>query len=91
MTQSTEHFIGTVDVRTLHELDWPIFRLLARSYVERLELRRYKRQILASGEWDRVRAVPHKNRPHLFDLYGVPAPRTDTVATAAERVPFTLF
>ena len=91
MTQFTEQFIGTVDVRTLHDLDWPIFRLLARAYVERLELRRYKRQILASGEWDRVRAVPHKSRPHLFDLYGVPAPRADTVPRAGARVPFTMF
>ena len=49
MPQQTEHFIGTVDVRELHELDWPIVRLLAPSFVERLELRRYKRHLLASG------------------------------------------
>ena len=37
MPQQTEHFIGTVDVRELHEFDWPMLRLLAPSFVERLE------------------------------------------------------
>jgi hypothetical protein len=90
MAQPTEHFLGTVDVRELHELDWPIVRLLARSFVERLELRRYKLQLLASGQWDRVRAVPHRDSagevsPHLFDLYGVPTPDHAGAATPPQR------
>ena len=87
MPQQIEHFIGTVDVRELHELDWPIVRLLARSFVERLELRRYKRHLLASGQWDRIRAIPRRDSsgdasPHLFDLYGVPAPQAGAVTLA---------
>ena len=87
MPQQIEHFIGTVDVRELHELDWPIVRLLAPSFVERLELRRYKRHLLTSGRWDRVRAVPRRDSsggvsPHVFDLYGVPAPQTGALTPA---------
>ena len=86
MAQLTEHFLGTVDVRALHELHWPILRLLARSFVERLELRRHKRHLLASGRWDRIRAVPHRDSsgkvtPHLFDLYGVPAPYAEAATS----------
>ena len=89
MAQPIERFLGTVDVRELHELHWPILRLLSRSFVEQLELRRYKRQLLASGQWDRIRAVPHRDRsgqlsPHRFDLYGVPAPGHAGVATPPE-------
>jgi hypothetical protein len=84
MAQPTEHVLGTVDVRALHELHWPILRLLTRSFVERLELQRYKRDLLAWGRWDRIRAVPHRSgsggvSPRLFDLYGVPAPQAGTV------------
>src|SRR5207248_4258773 len=80
MSQLSEQFLGAIDVRELHELHWPIMRLLARSFVERLELQRYKRHLLASGRWNRVRAVPHRDRsaavsPYLFDLYGVPVPQ----------------
>jgi hypothetical protein len=83
MPQQKEQFIGTVDVRELRELDWPIMRLLTRSFVERLELRRYKRHLLASGQWDRIRAIPRRDSssgvsPHQFDLYGVPASQAST-------------
>ena len=89
MAQPIEHFIETVDRRHLHELDWPIVRLLARSFVERLELQRYKRHLVASGRWDRIRAVPHRDgsggvSPHVFDLYGLPAPHAEA-ATSSER------
>ena len=88
MTERNEQLIGTIDVRTLHEVNWPIFRLLARSFVERLELRRYKRELLSSGQWERIRAVPRKDRPHVYDLLGRPASRANPVAT--ERVPYPL-
>ena len=82
MSQGTEHFLGTVDVRDLHEFNWPILRLLSRSFVERLELQRYKRRLLASQQWDRIRAVPHRDgagkvSSHTFELYGVAAPDAD--------------
>src|SRR5689334_14806007 len=90
MTQPKERFIGTVDVRSLHELNWPIFRLLTRSFVERLELQRYKRKLLASGQWERIRAVPQPDR-HLFDLYGRPGQPAEAASASDARVPYPLF
>ena len=90
MLTRNEEFIGTVDIRTLHELNWSIMRLLARPFVERLELQRYKRKLLSSGHWERVRAVPRSDRPDLFDLYGLPAARVDTASVGETRVPYPL-
>jgi hypothetical protein len=87
MTQPNEQFIRSLDIRSLHELNWPIFRLLARSFVERLELQRYKRKLLSSGQWERIRAVPRTDRPHVFDLYGRPA---ETASAGNPRVPYPL-
>ena len=88
MAQRTEHFLGTVDVRHLHEFDWPIVRLLNRSFVERLELQRFKRRLLTSHEYDRIRAVPHRDgegnvSTHTFELYGVPGPDAADSAAAS--------
>jgi hypothetical protein len=91
MIQPNEQFIRAVDIRSLHELNWPIFRLLARSFVERLELQRYKRKLLSSGQWERVRAVPRGDTPNVFDLYGQPAARAETASGASPRVPYPLF
>lgn len=91
MIQPNEHFIQTVDIRSLHELNWPILRLLTRSFVERLELQRYKRKLLLSGQWERIRAVPHIDRPHLVDLYGLPARSAKPNSTGKPRVPYPLF
>jgi hypothetical protein len=88
MAQRSEHFLGTVDVRHLHEFDWPIVRLLNRSFVERLELQRFKRQLLTSHQYDRIRAVPHRDgegklSTHTFELYGVRGPDLPESARAA--------
>jgi hypothetical protein len=91
MTKPNDQFIETVDIRSLHELNWPIFRLLARSFVERLELQRYKRTLLSSGQWERIRAVPRADRPYLFDLYGLPAVRAEAASGGDARAPFPLF
>ena len=91
MTQPNEQFIQTLDVRNLHELNWPIFRLLTRSFVERLELQRYKRKLLASEQWERILAVARPDRPHLFDLYGRPARRAEAASASDARVPYPLF
>jgi hypothetical protein len=85
MSKQTEQFLGTVDVRDLHELDWPIVRLVSPTFVERLELQRYKRRLLGSRNWDRIRAVPQRHEDgklstRTFDLYGIPAPTADTKA-----------
>jgi hypothetical protein len=87
MSQGTEQFLGTVDVRHLHEFDWPILRLINRSFVERLELQRFKRQLLTSHQYDRIRTVPHRDgdgnvSTHTFELYGVPAPHVAESARA---------
>jgi hypothetical protein len=69
-----EQFIGTVDVWQLRQMRWPIMRFLARSFVERLELERYMRQLLADQHWSSVRAEPHLDaaapRPHVYEVYG---------------------
>jgi hypothetical protein len=69
-----EQFIGTVDVWQLRQMRWPIMRFLAPSFVERLELERYMRQLLLSHHWSSVRAEPHLDaaaaRPHVFEVYG---------------------
>jgi hypothetical protein len=82
MMKATEQFLGTVDVRKLRELDWPIVRAVTPSFVDRLELQRYKRRLLASQKWDRIRDVPRRREDgtlsaHTFELYGVPAPDAD--------------
>lgn len=66
--------IGTLDVWQLRQLRWPIMRVFARQFVERAELRRYVRELLASGQWADVVAVPRgePREQHLFDIYGVP-------------------
>jgi hypothetical protein len=58
-------------------LSWPILRVFARRFVERAELRRHLRSLLASGDWTQVVAVPrpdaaYPRETHLFDIYGVP-------------------
>src|ERR1051326_1469712 len=58
MAQATEHFLETVDVRDLNELRWPIVRLLAPAFVDRMELRRHKQRLLETGRWERIRAIP---------------------------------
>ena len=77
MSVADEMYIGSVDVWELHEFRWPIVRLCARRAVDRLELRRYMRDLLSTRRWDRVRAVPHREadgRPseHIYDVFGHP-------------------
>ncbi|HLZ23931.1 MAG TPA: hypothetical protein VKQ30_17600 [Ktedonobacterales bacterium] len=79
MAFSDELFIAHVDTTLLHHLHWPIVGLLARHYVEHLELRYYLDELLASGTWLSVRAVPHPTRrcpadgaTTEFDIFGRP-------------------
>jgi hypothetical protein len=60
MSVADEMRIGSVDVWELHQYKWPIVRLFARRAVDRLELRRYMRDLLSTKRWDRVRAIPHR-------------------------------
>jgi hypothetical protein len=75
--QGSEQFIETIDTRQLRHFRWPIIRTFFASFVQNLERRRYERNLLTSGRWKSVRAVPKRDeegRPShsLFDLYGVP-------------------
>jgi hypothetical protein len=77
MALSDEHFIAHVDTTQLHQLRWPILGILARHYVEHLELRHYLNELLASGAWLSVRAVPHPTQrcpadgaTTEFDIFG---------------------
>ena len=45
MSQATEEFIETVDARQLQQHDWPILRLFAGSFLDRLALARYQRRV----------------------------------------------
>jgi hypothetical protein len=71
-----EQFIGTVDVWQLRQMRWPIMRFLTPGFVERLELERYMRDLLASHLWSSVRAEPHLDvaarRSHVYEVYGRP-------------------
>jgi hypothetical protein len=73
-----EELIGTVDIGQLHEIRWPIMRLLAGRYMEEIEMGRYMRTLLATRRWAVVRMVPRKTpqgapSTRVFDVYGVPA------------------
>jgi hypothetical protein len=77
MTLSDEQFIAHLDTTALHHLRRPILGVLARHHVEHLELRHYLDELLASGAWLTVRAVPHPSDPSRplaptteFDVYG---------------------
>lgn len=80
MALSDEQFIAHVDTTLLHHLRWPILAILARHNVEHLELRYYLDELLASGTWLSVRAVPHPIQrcpadgvTSEFDIFGRPA------------------
>jgi hypothetical protein len=75
-----EEFLGEVNSWELSERArdrWPFLRVVAPGFVDRVELGRYLRGLLASGRWLAVRAVPRAGPEglsvHVFDLYGQPA------------------
>jgi hypothetical protein len=75
MPDSCEERIGTVDVWRLHHFRAPIQRIVARHAIDRLELHRYLRDLLATRRWDVVRAVPQNEddgqpSDHLYEVYG---------------------
>jgi hypothetical protein len=67
-------FIETVDVWRLDQLKWPIMRVLTPRYVDHVELDRYLAELLKTGRWREVSAVPHpdptQRTHHVFDVYG---------------------
>jgi hypothetical protein len=70
-------YIGSFDVWQRRKLGWPIMRVFAPHFVERAELRRYERELLDSGLWTDIVAVPRQDtayprEQHLFDIYGIP-------------------
>ena len=78
MVHNTEQFLGTVNVVELHEYSWPIIRVLASRFVDRLELRRHERHLLDSGQWRSIRSVPQRRgcgapSGDAYELYGTPA------------------
>jgi hypothetical protein len=76
-TWAAQEQIATIDTWTLGErLRWPILRALSRGFVEKMELRRYTHDLLASGQWSVVRVAPHVESAgipstHVFDVFGV--------------------
>ena len=90
MSQATEEFIETVDARQLQNHDWPILRLFAASFLDRLALARYQRRLLASGRWARLRVVARRaaeggGAPTAFDVYGTPAEADADASSTTSR------
>ena len=77
ISDRTDQFLGTVDVRQLQEYRWPIVRVFSSEFVDRLELRRHQQRLLETGQWDAIRSVPHRVDARraargVFDMYGGP-------------------
>ncbi|HLZ29975.1 MAG TPA: hypothetical protein VKV73_21855 [Chloroflexota bacterium] len=75
-----DEFIETIDMWALGSLRWPVMRVLSRPFVEKLELRRYERGLLATGRWTLVRVSPQLSdagvaSTHVFDVYGSRPPQ----------------
>jgi hypothetical protein len=78
MSQNEEQFVETVDVRDVKQLRSPIIRFFASRFADQLTLELRKRQLLATGRWKLIRAVPRSEgseeaSTQVFDLYGTPA------------------
>ncbi|MDQ6673981.1 MAG: hypothetical protein M3069_25090 [Chloroflexota bacterium] len=79
IAQPIEERIEIVDIWQLRNgLRWPIMRVLARRFVEEVELGRYMRALLATRRWSVVRVVPRADErglpsTHVFDVYGIPS------------------
>ena len=77
ITWAAQEQIATIDIWTVGErLRWPILRALSPRFVERMELRRYTHDLLASGQWSAIRVEPHVGSAglpstHVFDVFGV--------------------
>jgi hypothetical protein len=73
---ATEELIGRVDVRELAGAGDRFQRVVAPHFAEEIALGRHVRQLLASGRWEQIHIVPHRDgdvlSDHVFDLYGVP-------------------
>jgi hypothetical protein len=67
-------FIATVDLWQLELVKWPIMRVLTPGYVDHVALNHYLKQLLESGSWREVHAVPHADPTvryeHVYDVYG---------------------
>lgn len=64
--------IDTVDVRQLDSrARWPIMRVLARRYVDRMALACYVRDLLSTDNWSVVRVVPHPDAESVYDVLGI--------------------
>jgi hypothetical protein len=74
-TSSSEELIATVDARELHGIRWGMMRQMFPKFVEEVELGRYLRELLTSGDYGAVRVEPHRDpggrlSTHTFDVYG---------------------
>jgi hypothetical protein len=73
----THTYLATVDVWQLRQLRWPIMRAFVPRFVELAELRAYLRELLSTGQWSDVIAMPtpdpaYPREQHLFDIYAIP-------------------
>ena len=74
-SQDSRELLATVDARTLETIRWGPLRQLFPKFVEEIELGRYLKRLLASGQYSVVRLAPR--RP------GLKAPTRNTYSTSA--------
>jgi hypothetical protein len=70
----TQTFLGTVDAQQLQTLRWGFMRALFPAFAEEVELGRYLKKLLASGQYAGLRIEPHREADgsystHVFDIY----------------------
>lgn len=75
-TQTTERLITTIDAANLRSIRWYLVRQLFPRFAEEMELGRYMRNLLQSGQRTAVRIEPHRSpdgrtSDHVFDVYEV--------------------
>jgi hypothetical protein len=73
-TSNNAGLVATIDVRELHGIRWGMMRQLFPKFVEEVELGRYLRELLTSGQYGAVRVERHRNSTgqlstHTFDVY----------------------
>jgi hypothetical protein len=86
ISPADEEFIATISAWELRGNRWPILGLFASHFVDEIELGRYVKRLLRSGEWEVIRLVPHRQdedlSDHIFDVYGRPAGSSANPATS---------
>jgi hypothetical protein len=74
--------LASVDVRELNTRRWGPLRQILPGFVEEIELGRYLKKLLATGECRAVKIEPHRGpggraSTHVFDVFDIGTSSTD--------------